>query len=58
MLLTSQAYEDGIARIEAALQKAQANGETPVFNVDISLAMVTGRVRDTIEELVSTPDDV
>ena len=43
MLLPSQAYEDGIARIEAALQEAQASGETPVFNVDISLAMVTGQ---------------
>jgi SAM-dependent methyltransferase len=53
-LLTPQAYRDGIARIEAALQEAETAGETPVFHVDISLAMVTGRVQGNNEKLVAT----
>ncbi len=43
-LLTPQAYRDRIARIVVALEEAEAAGETPLFHVDISLVMVTGRV--------------
>jgi SAM-dependent methyltransferase len=41
-LLSAEAYAAGIARIEAALAAAAAAGETLVFPVDISLAIVTG----------------
>lgn len=57
-LLTPQAYRDGIARIEADLQEAEAAGETLMFHVDISLAIVTGRVQSNTKKVVSTPNNV
>lgn len=57
-LLTPQAYRDGIARIEANLQEAEAAGETLMFHVDISLAMVKGRVQGKTKKMVSTPNNV
>lgn len=47
-LLTSNEYAHGIARIEAALRKAEESGETIIFPVDISLSMVTGWVKDDL----------
>lgn len=43
-LLTDEAYATGIARMEAALRKAEADGERLMFPVDISLPIVTGYV--------------
>ena len=43
-LLTSEDYEKGIARIEAARREAKEAGRDIVFPVDISLSMVKGRV--------------
>ena len=43
-LLSSEAFADGIARIEAALSRAEAEGRTLEFVTDISLAMTTGWV--------------
>lgn len=43
-VLSEDAYAAGVARIEAALAGATAAGTELVFPVDISLAMVTGRV--------------
>jgi ubiquinone/menaquinone biosynthesis C-methylase UbiE len=45
-LLSSEEFDKGLARIKAALDKAEGKGETMVFPVDISLSMVTGRVKD------------
>jgi SAM-dependent methyltransferase len=45
-LLTDAEYENGLARIRAAVAKAETAGEHLVFTVDISLAMVTGRVKN------------
>jgi len=44
-LLTDEAYAAGMARIKAALSEAETTRRTPVFPVDISLTMVTGRVQ-------------
>jgi SAM-dependent methyltransferase len=44
-LLTSEDYQTGIARIEAALREARETGKNIVFPVDISLSMVNGRER-------------
>lgn len=43
-VLSDDAYAAGVARIEAALAGATAVDKEIVFPVDISLAMVTGRV--------------
>ena len=43
-LLSDEAYTAGLARIEAALMRAGAAGESVIFPVDISLALVWGRV--------------
>jgi hypothetical protein len=43
-LLTDEQYSDGIARIRAAVAKAEAIREEVVFSVDISLHMVAGFV--------------
>jgi ubiquinone/menaquinone biosynthesis C-methylase UbiE len=43
-LLTPRAYAEGIARIEAAIAKAEALGKAPEFITDISLFMTTGWV--------------
>ena len=43
-VLSDDAYAAGVARIEAALAGATAAGTELVFPVDISLAMVIGRV--------------
>ena len=42
-LLSDEEYAAGMARIEAALQKAEATGEALAFSADISFLMVTGR---------------
>jgi len=44
-LLTRDAYNAGIDRIEAAIQAAESAGEKIVFKADISLAMVTAWVQ-------------
>ena len=44
-LLTDEAYAGGIARIRSVVKRAEAAGEKLVFPVDISLAMVTGRLQ-------------
>ncbi|HEV8717779.1 MAG TPA: methyltransferase domain-containing protein [Candidatus Binatia bacterium] len=44
-LLTDEAYAAGMARIKSALSETEATGRTPVFPVDISLTIVTGRVQ-------------
>jgi SAM-dependent methyltransferase len=41
-LLTDEAYEAGLRRIEAALDAAEAAGEDLVFRTDLSIAMLTG----------------
>jgi hypothetical protein len=41
-LLTDEAYEAGLRRIEAALEAAEAAGEDLVFRTDLSIAMLTG----------------
>jgi hypothetical protein len=41
-LLTDDAYEAGLRRIEAALKAAEAAGEGLVFRTDLSIAMLTG----------------
>jgi len=46
-LLTDEAYARGFGRIKAALVEAEAAGATLVFSVDISLAMVIGRVQES-----------
>lgn len=46
ILLSSDEYAKGMARIEEDLRKAGKTGETIVFPVDISLSMVTGWVKD------------
>lgn len=43
-VLSDDMYAAGVARIETALAGAMAAGTAMVFPVDISLAMVTGRV--------------
>jgi SAM-dependent methyltransferase len=43
-LLSDEAYEAGLRRIEAAIARADAAGETIVFRADIPLVMVTGRL--------------
>ncbi len=45
-LLSDDGYAAGMARIQAAVARAEAAGETLVFPVDISLALVWGRVRE------------
>jgi ubiquinone/menaquinone biosynthesis C-methylase UbiE len=45
-LLTRKEYDKGITRIEKDLQEAEASGEVLKFSIDISLAMVTGRVNE------------
>ena len=45
-LLAGEAYAAGMARIGAALDAAEAAGETLLFPVDISLYMVTGFAGD------------
>jgi SAM-dependent methyltransferase len=47
-LLTSSEYAKGITRIESALRKAKETGGRLVFTVDISLSMVTGKVKDLL----------
>lgn len=42
MLLTDEAYQAGLGRIEADLTEAETRGETLIFQSDISLAMLTG----------------
>jgi ubiquinone/menaquinone biosynthesis C-methylase UbiE len=41
-LLTDEAYEAGLRRIEAALEAAEAASEDLVFRTDLSIAMLTG----------------
>ncbi len=43
-VLSDEAYVAGVARIEAALASTPITGKEVVFPVDISLAMVTGKV--------------
>ena len=43
-LLSREAYRAGLRRIEAALDRAEAVGETLVFPVDTPLAMISGRL--------------
>jgi len=45
-LLSDEAYAAGLHRIEAALAEAEASAETLVFETDILLAMLVGRVRE------------
>jgi ubiquinone/menaquinone biosynthesis C-methylase UbiE len=47
-LLSQNDYAKGMAVIESILQEAEKIGLTPVFPVDISLSMVTGRVKDDV----------
>jgi hypothetical protein len=42
-LLTEEAYQTGLERIEADLAEAEARGETLVFATDILTAMLAGR---------------
>jgi SAM-dependent methyltransferase len=42
-LLSREAYQAGLRRIEAALAEAKAAGETLIFPVDTPLAMISGR---------------
>jgi len=42
-LLSDKAYAAGLRRIEAALSRAEAAGETLIFPTDILLAMIVGR---------------
>jgi hypothetical protein len=42
-LLSDEAYATGMRRIEAALSRAEAAGETLIFPTDILLAMIVGR---------------
>ena len=42
-LLSREAYQAGLRRIEAALDEAETAGETLVFPVDTSLAMISGK---------------
>jgi ubiquinone/menaquinone biosynthesis C-methylase UbiE len=44
VLLTHEAYAAGMARIEAALTRAEATAESLTFPMDVSLTMVTGYV--------------
>jgi ubiquinone/menaquinone biosynthesis C-methylase UbiE len=44
-LLSDEAYEAGLRRIEAAVNQAEATGQTLVFRVDLSIAMLVGRVK-------------
>jgi SAM-dependent methyltransferase len=46
-LLSDAEYAAGLARIRTAIAEAEAVGEERVFTADISLAMVTGRLRET-----------
>lgn len=48
-LLSDAAYEAGLRRIEAALAQAEAQGETIVFESDISIRMLTGRKQCIID---------
>lgn len=43
VLVSDEAYAAGRRRIDVAIQQAEAAGETVVFPVDVSLALVTGR---------------
>jgi ubiquinone/menaquinone biosynthesis C-methylase UbiE len=43
-LLTQDAYDDGLRRIRTALSRAEAAGETIVFETDIPIAMLIGYV--------------
>jgi ubiquinone/menaquinone biosynthesis C-methylase UbiE len=43
-LLTDETYAAGLRKIEAALQAAEARGETLTFAVDISLSMIMGQL--------------
>jgi len=43
-LLSKEAYQEGISRIKKALREAEEAGEILIFQVDISLVMITGRV--------------
>jgi hypothetical protein len=42
VLLSDEAYAAGRQRIEAALQEAEARGETIVFPSEFSIEMMTG----------------
>jgi hypothetical protein len=42
-LLSREVYQAGILRIEAALERAEAAGETLLFPAGTSLAMICGR---------------
>jgi SAM-dependent methyltransferase len=42
-LLSDEAYAAGLRRIETALSRAEADGETLIFPTDILLAMIVGR---------------
>jgi hypothetical protein len=42
VLLSDEAYADGIRRIEAALARAEAHGETLLFPSEITLGMLVG----------------
>jgi hypothetical protein len=43
-LLTDEAYEVGLHRIEADLARAEARGETLIFPTDLSIDMLTGYI--------------
>ncbi|MBS1251635.1 MAG: putative methyltransferase YcgJ [Anaerolineales bacterium] len=45
-LLTDEAYRAGLRRIESALARAEARGEPLVFQVDISIAILTSQLRN------------
>lgn len=47
-LLTSTQYAKGVTRMKSALRRAEKIGERLIFPVDISLSMVTGRVKDAL----------
>jgi SAM-dependent methyltransferase len=49
-LLEDDVYAAGLRRIEAALARTEAEGETPTFPTDITTAMLTGWVSATGQE--------
>ncbi len=42
-LLSEEAYQAGLQRIEAAIREAEARGETAAFHTDIRIEMLSGR---------------
>jgi hypothetical protein len=44
VLLSDEAYEAGLRRIQAAVEAAEAAGEQEIFAVDIPIGIVVGRL--------------